>query len=135
MTMQAAAYGRIGQDPRSISTKSGKTMATASIAVTVGDHDDPPLWLGVVAFGNAADDLLRQGKGDLISVSGRVQRNSWTSPSGEKREQLQIVADSIVSSRTVRPSGGKRRSEDNHQQQQPPSEQRAQRELDDEIPF
>ncbi len=134
MTMQAAVYGRIGQDPRSISTKSGKAMAVTSIAVAIGDQDDPPLWVGIVAFGTVADDLLRQGKGDLISASGRVQRNSWTTSSGEKREQLQIVADSVVSSRTVRPNGGKRRSAD-HQQHQPPSDQRAQRELDDEIPF
>lgn len=107
--MQASAYGRLGQDPRSITTKSGKPMAVASIAVAIDDSSDaPPLWIGIIAFGNVADDLLRHGKGDLLSASGRVQRTTWTTQAGEKREQLQIVADAIVSARTVRPSGGKR---------------------------
>jgi len=131
MSMQAAAYGRIGNDPRRIETRSGKAMATTSIAVNVGENDDPPLWVGVVAFGAVADVLLRHAKGDLISVSGRVQRNAWTTSSGEKREQLQIVADSVVSSRTVRPSGGKRR-EDRSQTSEPPDQRR---DLDDQLPF
>lgn len=136
MSMQAAVYGRVGQEPRSIDTKSGKAMAVTSIAVAIDDHDAPPLWVGVVAFGRVAEDLLRHAKGDLVSVSGRVQRNSWTSPSGEKREQLQVVADALVSSRTVRPSGGGRRRDDDHQNRQhQQSDNRSQRELDDEIPF
>lgn len=133
--MQAAAYGRIGQEPRSINTKSGNAMAVTSIAVAVDEQDAPPLWLGIVAFGRAAEDLLRHQKGDLISVSGRVQRNTWTTPSGEKREQLQVVADSVISSRTARPGNGSRRRDDDRYQHQQQSEQRTQRELDDEIPF
>ncbi len=133
MTMQAAIYGRIGQAPRSIDTKSGKTMVVASVAVNIGDHDDPTLWVGIVAFGRAGEELLRHDKGDLVSASGRVQRNSWTSPSGEKREQLQVVADSVISSRTVRPNNGRNKSGGGERQAEP--EQRNQRELDDEIPF
>jgi len=133
MSMQAAVYGRIGQDPRSIETKSGKTMALTSIAVNIGEGDDATLWMGVVAFGKVADELLRHGKGDLISASGRVQRNTWTQ-NGEKREQLQVVADAVISARTVRPAGGKRKAEagSKHQQQ---SSQGAQRDLDDALPF
>lgn len=111
--MQVAAYGRMGQEPRSIPTRSGKTMVTTSIAVNIEDADAPPLWLGVVAFGAVAELLLKHDKGDLISVSGRCQRNSWTTNTGEKREQLQIVADSIVSSRTVRPGGARKMNEKN----------------------
>ena len=132
MSMQAAVYGRIGQDPRSIDTKSGKSMAVTSIAVTIGEGDDATLWIGVVAFGKVADELLRHGKGDLISASGRVQRNTWTQ-NGEKREQLQVVADAVISSRTVRPSGGKRKAAGQNQQQQMSSD--GPRDLDDEIPF
>ncbi len=132
MSMQAAAYGRLGQDPRSINTKSGKPMVTASIATSIGEQDDPPLWIGVVAFGRVAEDLERHSKGDLISVSGRVQMSRWTSSAGEKREQMQIVADSVVSSRTVRPSGGRPRADEERQDRRA---QGSQRELDDEIPF
>ncbi|MBO0125103.1 single-stranded DNA-binding protein [Agrobacterium sp. OT33] len=110
--MHAAAYGRLGQDQKMISTQSGKPMSVASIAVTIDDHDAPPQWIGIVAFGNAAEALSRHQKGDMLSVSGRVQRSRWTTDSGEKREQLQIVADSVISSRTVRPTGGRRRPPD-----------------------
>lgn len=109
--MQAAAYGRLGQAPRRISTQGGKSMAVASIAVNVGEHDDPAEWFGVLAFGQVADALLRHEKGDLVSVSGRVQRSSWTGSDGQKHQQLQIVADSVISARTTRPAGGKRKTD------------------------
>ena len=99
------------------------------------DADAPPRWLGILAFGNVADDLLGQNKGDLISVSGRIQRNTWVTPAGEKREQLQIVADSIMSSRTVRPRGGGKRSDGKN----PPDHQNRatsdERDLNDPLPF
>jgi single-strand DNA-binding protein len=132
--MQAAAYGRLGQEPKNIQTQSGKTMAAASIAVSIGEHDEPPQWMGILAFGRVADDLLRHQKGDLLSVSGRVQRSKWTTSSGEQREQLQIVADSIVSSRSARPSGGRRQSDDSRQQQSRPDDRRDD-DMNDQIPF
>ncbi|AVA22489.1 single-stranded DNA-binding protein [Rhizobium sp. NXC24] len=128
LMMHAAAYGRLGQDPRSISTQSGKPMAAASMAVAVGEQDAPPLWISILAFGRVAEDLLRLQKGDMVSASGRVQRSTWTTNDGEKREQLQIVADSLVSSRTVRPNGGGRKQSDRPRQEQLP-------ELNDQIPF
>ena len=129
--MQASAYGRLGQEPRSVPTQSGKPMAVARIAVTVDEQDAPPLWIGIVAFGRVADDLLRHQKGDLLSACGRVQRNSWTSGSGEKREQLQIVADAIISGRSVRPAGGRKKSEGHQQSHR--SDQGAG--LNDDLPF
>ena len=64
MTAQIAAYGRLGRDPRQHETKSGKPMASASLAVTV-----------------------------------------------EAREGWQVIADSVVSSRSVRPGGGRRKGD------------------------
>ncbi len=114
MTAQAALYGRLGQDPRSIDTKSGKPMAVASVAVDVGDSSDDgdaaPEWFGVVAFGGLAERLLQHGKGECISVSGRLQRRTYQDRSGEQRSQLQVIADNLVSARTARPSGGKRKA-------------------------
>ena len=127
--MHASAYGRLGQDPRSHETKTGKTMATCTLAVDIAREEDTgPLWLGIVAFGGKATDLMRHGKGELISVSGRVQRNTYTTRDGQAREQLQIVVDVIVSARTVRP--GKARKP------KPKSEEHAATdEFNDEIPF
>lgn len=61
MTAIVAAYGRLGQDPKAIETRTGVAMTVASLAVDVADPRDrddagggPPLWLKVVAFGPLA---------------------------------------------------------------------------------
>jgi single-strand DNA-binding protein len=123
--MLASAYGRLGQDPKKINTQSGNAMAVTSIAVNIGDHDTPPQWMGIVAFGKVAEDLLKHHKGDMVSASGRVQRSNWTGQNGEKKEQLQIVADSLVSSRLARPGGSRKPSDSGRRRD----------DLNDEIPF
>ena len=122
MTAQIAAWGRLGSDPRALETKSGKPMTVATIAVEVGD-DEEPEWLGIVAFGTTAETLARHAKGDCLSVSGRLQRRTYSTREGEQRQQLQIVADSLVSARSVRPAGKKRQQPQQQQPQQPPLEQ------------
>ena len=109
MTAAISLYGRLGQDPRTVATKTGTPMATASLAVSLSD-DDSATWFGVVAFSRQADELTRHSKGDLVSVSGRLQVNRWTTQTGEAREQLQVVADTVLSARTVRPRGGRKAS-------------------------
>jgi single-strand DNA-binding protein len=105
--MAASIYGRLGSDPRAIPTKTGKPMTVVSIAVDIGADD--PEWLQLVCFGTNAEALARHAKGDLIWASGRVERNCYTNRSGGERCQLKLVCDTIVSARTVRPSGGKKR--------------------------
>jgi single-strand DNA-binding protein len=108
MSASIAAYGRLGADPREIATRSGKPMSVATLALDAGDDDGPPLWLGIVAFGRLAEQLQRHAKGDPLSVSGRVQVRRWTDTSGAEHEQLQVIADAIVSARTVRLGGPRR---------------------------
>lgn len=110
MTAAISCYGRLGGDPRSIPTKTGNAMAVATLAVDIAeDAEGPPQWFGVVAFGQVAETLLRHAKGDLLSISGRLQRRTYTDRNGEEREQLQVIADTIISARSVRPGGGRKR--------------------------
>lgn len=108
--MAASAYGRLAST-KQVETRTGTTMAVAQLAVEVPDRsgDGHTLWLGIVCFGRTAEALLRHSKGDLLSVVGRVQFNAYTDREGTEREQLQIIADAIVSARTVRP-GGRRKA-------------------------
>jgi single-strand DNA-binding protein len=133
--MQIAAYGRLGQDPREIATSTGKAMAVASIAVTLPDRqgEEHTQWLGIIAFGKVAETLLRHVKGDMISASGRAQHNAYTTSNGETREQIQIVADTVLSAKTVRPSGGRRKSETTGNGAHRPADDGAP--FDDAIPF
>ena len=117
MTAQIAAYGRLGRDPRQHETKSGKPMASASLAVTVearergADDAEGTLWLTVLAFGRIADELARHSAGDPVSVSGRLQLSRYVTNDGEAREGWQVIADNVVSSRSVRPGGGRRKGD------------------------
>lgn len=132
--MQAAAYGRLGIDPKSITTKTGTAMSAASLAVELVDRnsEDPATeWLSVICFGRTADALLKHAKGDLISIAGRVQLNSYKAKDGSSRRELQIIADSVISSKSVRP-GGKRRLSNNGTKSPVPPEPH---DFDDDIPF
>ena len=113
-----AVYGRLGSDPREHVTSKGGAMATASLAVNVPDRSrdadegaEATLWLRVTAFGRVADDLLLCAKGDPVSASGRLQFSRYQARDGETREQWAIVADALVSARTVRPRGGRRKGD------------------------
>jgi single-strand DNA-binding protein len=111
--MQLACYGRLGGTPKEIQTSTGTVMAIASMAVVLADRhgEEHKQWLGVVAFGRTAEALLKHDTGDMVSVAGAgaVQRLHDERGRGP-REQLQVVADSLVSARTVRPPGGRSRA-------------------------
>ena len=111
MTAQISAYGRLVADPQTRTTASGTSMAMARLAVSLPCHaaegGEVTFWLGVVAFGKQADALAGHVKGDLVSVAGAMQVNQWTGKDGGTQQGYQVVADSVISARTVRP-GGKR---------------------------
>ena len=113
-----AVYGRLGSDPREHVTSKGGAMATARLAVNVPDRTQgaeggatETLWLRVTAFGRVADDLLLCAKGEPLSASGKLQVSRYQARDGETREQWEIVADAVVSARTVRPRGGRRKGD------------------------
>ena len=109
MTAHISAYGRLGADPAQRQSQAGKLWVTASLAVALADDADaPPQWFQLVAFGRVAETLARHAKGDLVSVSGRLQLNRWRDSDGKDHERLQIVADTMMSAKSVRPAGGRR---------------------------
>ncbi len=129
MSAQIAAYGRLGRDPKEINTKTGKVMASCSVAVDASSGEQQEtLWLDILAFERLAQSLLRHSKGDMVSVSGRLQVNHWTDKNMNDRTQQQVIADSLVSSRSVRPGGRKKQQDSQHRQQA------TQQFYDDELP-
>jgi single-strand DNA-binding protein len=112
VTASAAIYGRLGRDPEQRTSQAGNPWATATLAVNLAEEDDaPPVWFGVTAFGKVAEILCRHSKGDLISVSGRLQLSRWRDQQGLEREQLRIIADTVISAKSVRQGGGRERQE------------------------
>lgn len=54
-----------------------------------------------------ADALAKHHKGELLSVAGNMQVSQWSGQNGETRQGWQVIADSVISARTVRPGGKK----------------------------
>ncbi|MCT4713229.1 single-stranded DNA-binding protein [Enterobacteriaceae bacterium H11S18] len=111
MTAQLAAHGRLVADVQTKTTGNGTSMAFARMAVPLpcraSDNGETTLWLGITAFGKQADFLSRHQKGDLISVSGAMQVNQWTGQDGTTQSGYSMVAESVISARTVRGGGRK----------------------------
>ncbi|EAW6862102.1 single-stranded DNA-binding protein [Salmonella enterica] len=109
MTAQISAYGRLVADVQSRTTNNGNPMAFTRMAVTLpcqkADNGEATFWLGVIAFGKQADALAKHRKGDLVSVAGNMQLNQWTGQDGGTQQGYQVIADSVLSARTVRPGG------------------------------
>ena len=135
--MTLSAYGRLGREPKPITTKTGKAMTVASLAVTVpsredGETVDATQWVSVTAFGKLADDLARHGKGEMVAVIGRAQLNRYQAQDGAAREDLGLVADSLMSARTSRPAGKRKASSGSSTSSPDPGPEP---EFNDDIPF
>lgn len=111
MTAQISAYGRLVVDVQSRTTSNGNTMSFTRMAVPLpcqkAENGEATFWLAVTAFGKQADALAKHQKGDMMSVSGNMQITQWTDGHGNAQTGYQVIADSVVSARTVRPGGRK----------------------------
>ena len=88
-------------------------MVTVSLAVSAGrpDADEETVWFSLAAFGRAAETLARHAKGDLLAAMGPLHRTRFTGRDGQERQGWSLTVESVVSARTVRPSGGRKRAE------------------------
>jgi len=133
MSAQIAAHGRLVAEVQTRTTGNGNQMAMARMAVNLpcrgNDDGQATLWLSVTAFGKQADSLARHDKGDLISVSGLLNVNMWTGNDGQTHSGYQVLADSVISARTVRGGGG-RKAQASKGNDRPPVN-----DLDDDLPF
>ncbi|ULR31772.1 single-stranded DNA-binding protein [Dickeya fangzhongdai] len=111
MTAQISAYGRLVADVQNSTTRTGNAMSFTRIAVPLpcqkAENGEATFWLAVTAFGKQADALAKHQKGDRVSVSGNMQITQWTDSTGTMQTGYQVIADSVVSARTVRPGGRK----------------------------
>lgn len=112
MTAHIAAHGRLVVDVQSKTINNGNSMAYTRLAVSLpcrdAENGELTFWLAVTAFGKQADYLLKHQKGDLISVSGNMQASQWKGSNGVLQTGYQVVADSVISAKTVRPGGRKK---------------------------
>jgi len=83
-------------------------MATASVVVDVSAYNaDEPVsqWFNLLAFGAAADELLRAQKGQMVALLGKLTKGTYTPAGGEPRESWSLVADTVVCAKSSKPTG------------------------------
>jgi single-stranded DNA-binding protein len=79
-------------------TRAGKAMVTASIAVDVGRPGEDPAteWVGIIAFGGSAEILAEHVKGDVVAVMGPLTRSTYTGRGGVERSNWSLLAETIL---------------------------------------
>jgi single-strand DNA-binding protein len=109
--IRAAIFGRLGGDPVERTTKTGKSMVTASVAVAVGrPGEDISAWISLVGFGAAAAALSAHQKGDVLSATGVLTKSTFTSRDGVERTTWSLLVEQAISARTAGPAKGRRES-------------------------
>lgn len=98
---QITLVGRLGADPELRTTKTGKSVATFSVATdrpirTEQGWDRITEWHRCVAWEKKAEWVAAQlKKGDPAAISGSVRYSSWTDDSGNKRYKTEVHADTV----------------------------------------
>jgi len=83
--------GRLGADPEIKQVGDGKWMAVASLAVS--RDDEAPMWVPVLFFGAAAENLHDiTGKGDLLLVEGELAPDRSTKERPSKGNPTKVMA-------------------------------------------
>lgn len=92
---QAIITGRVGKAPEK---RSDKAPAEFSVAVDQGTREErTSAWYTVKAFGKLGDVVMQAvGKGDLVTVHGRMEQRKWTSAAGKEGLAIEVSATDIV---------------------------------------
>ena len=140
--MLANVYGRLAADPTEKTTKTGKPMALASVAVDVTgqrteEGDAETLWVSLMAFGHQCEALLSAEKGQMVAAIGKLTRGRYTGKDGTERESWTLLAESVITAKSARPGGGRQRpnGDDRHRDQSPTGRQPPAHDFHDSIPF
>lgn len=92
--------GRFAADIELRSTKSGTSVASATIAVQRSRKDQsgdyPTDWVEVVFWGKTAEFAAQYfRKGDTALVTGRLESRKWEDKNGGKRVSWEVQAESL----------------------------------------
>ena len=97
--------GNAGGEPELRFTPGGQAVCSFGVAVSrrwynkkTDDWDEETSWIDVTAWGdlaeNAADSI---GKGDRVTVTGRLNQRSWEDKdTGANRSKVEVVADDVA---------------------------------------
>ena len=99
--------GRLGRDPESRFTQSGKTVVNFSVACSENrGGEEYTDWVNIVAWDKLGEICAQYlQKGSLVYISGRMQTRKWQDQSGTDRYTTEIVAREMKMLDSRRDSG------------------------------
>ena len=108
--------GNLTRDPELRSLPSGMSVCSLRIASntrrkdqSTGEWQDKPNYFDVTVWGAQGENCARfLSKGRPVALDGRLEWREWQAQDGTKRQNVEIVADSVqfLGGRDDAPSGG-----------------------------
>lgn len=94
--------GNLGRDPIIRATRTGREVASFSLAVSrayttpQGEQRELTDWINIVAWGQLAEAVSSElKKGSRVFVAGRISSRSYDAQDGTKRYVTEVVAETI----------------------------------------
>jgi single-strand DNA-binding protein len=125
--IQATVTGNLGRDPELKQTRTGKQMATFSVASTTKRDGKEPetTWLDVVCFDRLAEDAAGNfRKGMKVLLVGQLSMETFTRKDGAEGTALRMVANDIGLVIRSKQEQGEPDDAAPRQQSRPPARQR-----------
>jgi single-strand DNA-binding protein len=94
--------GNLTKDPELRHTPSGTAVCNLRLAVNTRRKDetgqwvDKPNYFDITVWGNQGERCAQYlAKGRPVAVDGRLEWREWETPEGNKRQAVDVVADSV----------------------------------------
>ena len=106
--------GNLTSDPELRSLPSGTSVCKLRVACNTRRKDsstnewvDKPNYFDVTVWGAQGENCARYlSKGRAVGVDGRLEWREWETPEGQKRQAIDIIADSVQFLSSPRDEGG-----------------------------
>ena len=97
MLNKAILNGRLTKAPELKQTNSGKSVCGFTIAVDRSRDREKTDFIPIVAWGKTAEFVHQWfGKGDLITIVGRIEVRNYEDKNGNKRTATEIIAEEVL---------------------------------------
>lgn len=94
--------GNLARDPELRFTKTGRAVATFTVAATntyidsaTNETKEQTAFINCVAWGKIGEAVGNCKKGERLLVNGRIQTRSYDTQDGQKRYVTEVVADFV----------------------------------------
>ena len=97
MLNKAILNGRLTKAPELKQTQNGKSVCSFTIAVDRSRDREKTDFIPIVAWGKTAEFVNQWfGKGDLITIVGRIEVRNYEDKNGNKRTATEIIAEEVL---------------------------------------